>query len=140
MRKDQDRSEGGTFEKVELDLDKVRQMASIGCSVQDIADSLGVHENTIRRRAKDELRNGRAVRNTRLMQAMYTAAVKDGSVPMQKFLAMQWFDMHEKREYSDERLDAEIRAELAKRGIAAAPPEKKQPVAAPWGRRKPEYE
>lgn len=121
------------FEKVEIDEEKVFRLASNGCTVADIAVELEVSEPTLRTRSADALKRGRARRNMSLMRAMYKAAVEDGNVQAMKFLAMQWFGWQEKREYTDERLDMEIRLELEKRGIHL--PEDVKKPGTRWGQR-----
>jgi predicted transcriptional regulator len=70
---------------INIDPKEVEGYARLGSPVTEIADFLGVHESTIRRRFRKEIKKSRAARRITLRQFQWKEA-RDGNVTMLIFL------------------------------------------------------
>jgi hypothetical protein len=70
---------------INIDPKEVEGYARLGSPVMEIADYIGVHESTIRRRFRREIRNSRAARRISLRQFQWKEA-RGGNVTMLTFL------------------------------------------------------
>ena len=76
--------------RLNIDVDEVRKLASLGCALQDIADWFGCHKNTISaKRFCDALKLGRAQMHVSLRRAQFKAAM-DGSPALLIWLGKQY--------------------------------------------------
>jgi len=83
--------------KVKIDWKQVEYLLMAGCSGVKIAKSLGIHENTLYNRCKDDLKvefvafsQQKKAKGDCLLQAkQFESAVKDKNVTMQIFLGKQ---------------------------------------------------
>ena len=85
----------------EVDSKKVEQLARLQCTLEEIASALGISDETLLARRKedpsitDAIERGRAEGKTSLRRLQYASA-KKGSVPMQKWLGTQWLGQKDK--------------------------------------------
>ncbi|HUT91352.1 MAG TPA: hypothetical protein VMY37_17770, partial [Thermoguttaceae bacterium] len=78
----------------DVDPEQVRALASIGCTMEEIASQVGCGLATLDRRFGKEISLGRENAKTSLRRMMYKSA-NAGSVPMQIWLSKQWLGMTE---------------------------------------------
>jgi hypothetical protein len=89
---------------LEIDWDKVGYWLEAGASGVDIAETLGIHENTLYGRCKEDLKmdfvafkaknKAKGMQNLRVAQ--YESAVKDKDRGMQIWLGKQWLGQSDK--------------------------------------------
>ena len=80
--------------KVKIDWKQVENLLMAGCSGVEIAASLGIHENTLYKRCKDDLKvefvafsqQNKAKGDSLLKAKQFESAIKDKNVPMQIWL------------------------------------------------------
>jgi len=80
--------------KVKIDWKQVENLLMAGCSGVEIAASLGIHENTLYKRCKDDLKvefvafsqQNKAKGDSLLKAKQFETAIKDKNVPMQIWL------------------------------------------------------
>jgi hypothetical protein len=77
--------------KAVINTDEVIKLASINCSVEEIADFFDVHKRTIERRFAAALKKGRSHGKMSLKRKMWTVAMSDGkgSITMLIWLSKQ---------------------------------------------------
>jgi|TARA_R100000234_G_scaffold96139_3_gene64417 hypothetical protein len=82
--------------KVNVSADKVKMLASFGCSTVEIAKYFECDASTIRKRFKDVIAAGKEEMKFSLRRSMWTSAHENGSVAMQIFLAKNILNMSDK--------------------------------------------
>lgn len=90
---------------IQIDWEKVAYLLEAGCSGVQVAQSLGIHENTLYLRCKDEQQmdfvafraKNRAKGDSKILVAQYEAAVKDGDKTMLIWAGKQRLDQSEKQ-------------------------------------------
>ena len=83
--------------KTEIDGEQVRKLAALHCSVSEIGDILGCGRDTIYRRFKDELDQGRAEGRMRLRNMQFKSA-SNGSAAMLIWLGKQILGQKDQQE------------------------------------------
>jgi len=78
-----------------IDPEDVRKLAALSCSDRDIADFLGIKEDTLRYNFADILLKGRAEVRITLRRAMLDNACKNNSAAVQIFLAKNLLGMQD---------------------------------------------
>ena len=86
--------------------EQVYELASIGCTIAEIAGFFGVCTDTLRRNFASELTKGQEYTKIRLRRAMMKNACDHMAPSVQIFLAKNWLGM------SDSPIDAEANAPL----------------------------
>jgi hypothetical protein len=79
-----------------ISAEKVRMLASFGCSYVEIGKYFEVSERTIRNRFKDKVEAGKEEMKFSLRRAMFTSAMEHNSVAMQIFMAKNYLGMSDK--------------------------------------------
>lgn len=87
--------------KKELNPDMVYKLAQIGCTNQEIADIVGVSHDTLTRRCKAELEEGRAFGRMSLRRKQWDVALA-GNVTMLIWLGKQQLGQSDKQEVKSE--------------------------------------
>lgn len=85
----------------EISTDMVYKLAQIGCTNQEIADIVGVSHDTLTRRCKDELDEGRAFGRMSLRRKQWDVALS-GNVTMLIWLGKQVLGQADKQEVKSE--------------------------------------
>jgi len=83
--------------KVKIDWKQVENLLMAGCSGVEIAASLAIHENTLYKRCKDDLKvefvafsqQNKAKGDSLLKAKQFESAIKDKNIPMQIWLGKQ---------------------------------------------------
>ena len=93
--------------RVKVDPEQVRNLAQIGCTVEEIADVLGCGKSTIEKRFRAELESGRLRCRSSLRRMQFKAA-QGGNTTMMIWLGKQLLGQKDKTEQStdDSQLDA----------------------------------
>jgi len=89
-----------------IDPEDVRKLAALSCTDRDIAEYLGIKEDTLRYNFADILQKGRADARITLRRAMMDNACKNMHASVQIFLAKNMLGM------SDQPIDSESTAPL----------------------------
>ncbi len=76
-----------------LDLDKICTLAKMHCTYEEIAAVMGCCVKTLERRYKEIIDNNRLHGKSSLRRAMWSKAIDEGNVVMQKWLSEQHLDM-----------------------------------------------
>jgi len=76
--------------RIEIDLELVYALAKIHCSVNEIANILGVSKDTINRRCGDIMDRAKDEGRMSLRRAQFHKAINEGNVVMQIFLGKNW--------------------------------------------------
>ena len=92
--------------KVKIDWKQVENLLMAGCSGVEIAASLGIHENTLYKRCKDDLKvefvafsqQKKAKGDSLLKAKQFETAIKDKNVPMQIWLGKQRLNQTDKNQ------------------------------------------
>jgi len=90
--------------KIELDPANVETLASYDCTLEEIANGLGVSADTLERRRKDHpeiadaIVRGRARIRTSLRKAQLKSAIKDGNPQMLKWMGAQMLGQSDKQD------------------------------------------
>lgn len=79
-----------------IDMEKVKKLASIFCTVEEIAFVMGVSVNTIDRRCKEVLKEGRAIGRTSIKRMQFKRGVQDGNIGMLIWLGKQHLEQSDK--------------------------------------------
>ena len=82
-------------DKKVIDPEDVRKLAALSCSDRDIADFLGIKEDTLRYNFADILLKGRAEVRITLRRAMLDNACRNNSAAVQIFLAKNLLGMQD---------------------------------------------
>ena len=82
--------------KKKIDGEKVKMLASFGCSYVEIGKYFECDESTIRSRFKSKVEAGKAEMKFSLRRSMWTSAHEHRSVAMQIFLAKNILNMSDK--------------------------------------------
>jgi hypothetical protein len=83
--------------KIKLDLDRIRDLASINCTVHEIAIIEGVNKKTLERRAMDVIEEGRANCRASLRRKQHEVAMA-GNAAMLIWLGKNQLDQSDKVE------------------------------------------
>ena len=100
----------------ELDERQIRELASIGCSMAEIACIVGVHVDTLRDNYSKAIDEGRENGKVSLRRAQWKAAI-GGSVPMLIWLGR--FHLAQKEEMSFSSNEADVRKLLENWNVSA---------------------
>ena len=117
--------------KIEFDMSKVEALAQIGCTIDEIATVLGVHQNTIDNRLRDDAeflsyyKRGKDNGKASLRRIQWQKA-KEGNPTMLIWLGKQLLNQTDKREVS---ISADKIAEQLAERLVAAFPEDRDKVA-----------
>jgi hypothetical protein len=92
--------------KVKIDWKQVENLLMAGCSGVEIAASLGIHENTLYKRCKDDLKvefvafsqQNKAKGDSLLKAKQFETAIKDKNVPMQIWLGKNRLNQTDKNQ------------------------------------------
>lgn len=109
--------------RAKIDKDQVFRLASIACTVNEIAAFCGVSNRTIERRCRVELERGRKIAEMSLRRKQFEKAVKEGNVTMLIWLGKQMLGQKDRVEVDN--LNGKNALDLSKvrkmlRGQAAA--------------------
>lgn len=96
-----------------IEPEKVKQLASLGLSNEEIAAVLECSHDTIERRFKKEMRAGRDRRNASLKRKQYEVAMA-GNATMLIWLGKQYLDQSDKLEVRDPEEVADPKDKLRK--------------------------
>jgi predicted transcriptional regulator len=86
--------------KLDIDADKVYELARLHCSIKEIAEFFGCSRDTIENRFREELDAGYAAMKQDLRRWQYNAA-KKGNIAMLIFLGKQYLGQSDKQEVKD---------------------------------------
>lgn len=107
--------------KKEIDAAKVKKLAGMGLTVEEIAAVLECNKRTLERRFVAVLKEGRQRRNASLRRRQFTVAMK-GSVPMLIFLGKQYLGQRDSLLNDDQfEPDSSDKATLEGKLAAVAP-------------------
>ena len=92
--------------KVKIDWKQVENLLMAGCSGVEIAASLGMHENTLYKRCKDDLKvefvafsqQNKAKGDSLLKAKQFESAIKDKNIPMQIWLGKNRLNQTDKNQ------------------------------------------
>jgi hypothetical protein len=92
--------------KVKIDWKQVENLLMAGCSGVEIAASLGIHENTLYKRCKDDLKiefvafsqQNKAKGDSLLKAKQFESAIKDKNIPMQIWLGKNRLNQTDKNQ------------------------------------------
>lgn len=92
--------------KVKIDWKQVENLLMAGCSGVEIAASLGIHENTLYKRCKNDLKvefvafsqQNKAKGDNLLRAKQFESAVKDKNIPMQIWLGKNRLNQTDKNQ------------------------------------------
>ena len=90
--------------KIQLDERQIRELASIGCSMAEIACIVGVHVDTLRDNYSKSLDEGREHGKVSLRRAQWKAAI-GGSVPMLIWLGRFYLGQKEEMTFTSSEPD-----------------------------------
>jgi hypothetical protein len=100
----------GTFQGLPVGRDKkvidpedVRKLSALGCKDREIADFLGIKEDTLRYNFADILVKGREDMKVSLRRAMLNNAVQNNNAAIQIFLAKNFLGMSDNPTNSDDK-------------------------------------
>jgi hypothetical protein len=79
-----------------IDPERVKMLASFGCSYVEIGKYFECDESTIRKRFKAKVESGKEEMKFSLRRAMWTSAMENNSIAMQIFLAKNFLGMSDK--------------------------------------------
>ena len=82
--------------KKNIDPERVKMLASFGCSFIEIAKYFECDESTIRKNFKDKVEAGKEEMKFGLRRAMWTSAMENNSIAMQIFMAKNYLGMSDK--------------------------------------------
>jgi len=83
--------------RIEIDMERVERLASLGTSPEEIADRLGVSERTIRRRCAAPIKKGAANLRNALRSKQVEVAMA-GNVAMLIWLGKQYLGQTDRRD------------------------------------------
>ena len=79
-----------------IDPERVKMLASFGCSYVEIGKYFECDESTIRKRFKAKVESGKEEMKFSLRRAMWTSAMENNSIAMQIFMAKNYLGMSDK--------------------------------------------
>jgi len=79
-----------------IDPERVKMLASFGCSYVEIAKYFECDESTIRKRFKAKVEAGKEEMKFALRRAMWVSAMENNSIAMQIFMAKNFLSMSDK--------------------------------------------
>ena len=82
--------------KKKIDPERVKMLASFGCTYTEIAKYFECDESTIRKRFKAKVEAGKEEMKFGLRRAMWTSAMENNSIAMQIFMAKNFLGMSDK--------------------------------------------
>jgi AraC-like DNA-binding protein len=97
--------------RLEIEPDQVRKLAGLGCTNEEIASFVGCSHDTLTRRFKQELEDGRAQGKASLRRKQWETAMS-GNVTMLIWLGKQYLAQTDKQEI---KTDGDIIVNLTKR-------------------------
>ena len=97
----------------QIDPEQVKELASIGCTAQEMAAVLKCHVDTVRDRFSKEIEEGRQNGKEKLRRLQWQAAMK-GHWPALEFLGKQILGQSDKQEVSISTLTYEEKVQRAK--------------------------
>ena len=75
--------------KLDIDIEQVRRLARLHCSMQEMADFFGCHRDTLHNNFSAEIDKGKAEGNISLRRKQWQMAVEKGNVVMLIWLGKQ---------------------------------------------------
>ena len=82
--------------KKKIDPERVKMLASFGCTYTEIAKYFECDESTIRKRFKAKVEAGKEEMKFALRRAMWVSAMENNSIAMQIFMAKNFLSMSDK--------------------------------------------
>jgi len=79
-----------------IDPERVKMLASFGCSYVEIAKYFECDESTIRKRFKAKVEAGKEEMKSGLRRAIWVSAMENNSIAMQIFMAKNFLSMSDK--------------------------------------------
>ena len=108
---------------IKLSGEQIEQLASIGCTDEEIANLADVSELTLRRYFQPQLKKGRSMLRVRLRRQQIKMALDDNNVTMAIWLGKQYLGQRDRHEVSgDEERPIRIAPYNANAAIAAIAP------------------
>lgn len=108
---------------VHLTAEQIEELASIGCTDEEIANLASVSEFTLRRYFQPQLKKGRACLRERLRRVQIKMAVHDNNVAMAIWLGKQYLGQRDRHEVGgDDERPIRIETYDARAAIAAIAP------------------
>lgn len=87
--------------KLDLDEDRIAELASKGASYAEIAEHLGCSRDTLERRYQALIKKNHSKTKHLLRSKMVEMVLENGSVPMAIWLSKQWLGMKEPKQEID---------------------------------------
>ena len=87
--------------KVEVDVAKLQLLVTIGCTMEECAEVLGVGDETLIRNYRSEIKTARLLRNTKIRRTMYQRAM-GGDNGMLIWLSKQWLGMKDQVQFGED--------------------------------------
>lgn len=81
--------------KLQLDEEKIEELASYGCTGEEISAVMNCAVSTLYDRFSDSIKKGHERRNCSVRRAQYDSAVNKGNVTMQIWLGKQYLNQRE---------------------------------------------
>ena len=88
----------------QLDTGLIEKLASIGCSIEEIASQVNASVATLYRRYEAAIKKGHQLRNISIRQMQWLAAM-DGNTTMLIWLGKQYLGQADKQEVKEQRLE-----------------------------------
>ena len=103
--------------RLELDERQIKELASMQCTLGEIAAVMGCSEDTLERGFAGVIRQGREIGRTALRRAQWNKAVKEGNPQLLVWLGR--FYLSQKEEFSLSTSEPDVRALLSQWEISA---------------------
>ena len=88
--------------KIELDVEQIKKLAEIQCTIKEIAYIMGVSTDTITRNYQDAVDTGKETGKMLLRRAQWRKAIEDGNPTMQIWLGKQYLGQADQPINSDD--------------------------------------
>jgi hypothetical protein len=85
-----------------IDTHQVKNMAAIGCTMEEMASILKCSVDLLERRFADVIREGRDTGKMSLRRAMFKSAIEKGNIQAQIWLSKNWLGMRDRIEHSSD--------------------------------------